>query len=108
MSFVVNDQVVVRVQTVWRRRRHGAWMWFLRKSHRSRFDHTLLVRVKEDGTVFDSILLSLPEYRAHKRWFTDSLRPAPLWITTEAGIASKFNALRPISNEGHSPKESPP
>jgi len=92
-SLVLNGRVKLRVQLIWRRPRHGIPTWFLPKIYRERFDHALLIRLEDDGTIFDSILLDADEYLRHRRWFVDELADSRVWLTTEAQVAARFRCL---------------
>ncbi|MEJ8839367.1 recombinase family protein [Ramlibacter sp. AN1133] len=92
-SLELDGRVKVRVQLIWRRRRHGIPTWFLPKIYRELFDHALLIRVEDDGSVFDSILLAADRYLRHRRWFVDDLEQPVVWLTTEAQIAARFRCL---------------
>ncbi|MCC2673751.1 MAG: hypothetical protein K0Q43_5190 [Ramlibacter sp.] len=72
-TLVVNKHVVLRLQVIWRRPRRGGTQWWLPKIYKGRFDWAFVIRMNEDGSVFDSILIDRTDYFALDRWLTDVL-----------------------------------
>lgn len=72
-TLLVNHSCIMRVQTIWRRRRYDGSQWALRKTYKGCFAYVLVVRMTDQGIPFDSILLTRKEYFASDKWLHDEL-----------------------------------
>jgi DNA invertase Pin-like site-specific DNA recombinase len=71
---VIDGDTILRVQVIRQHKRHEANRWLLRKVYRgAAFDWALVVRLNDDGSPVDSLLLRREEYFAHPMWFPDVL-----------------------------------
>jgi DNA invertase Pin-like site-specific DNA recombinase len=95
-SLVINATVKVRVQVIWARAKYGSMLqWSLPKIYAERFDHVLVVRLRADDSVLDSILFDRTAYFAHPIWFADAAVAGYAVLLTEGQLADKFRSLTP-------------
>lgn len=95
-SILINGQVRVRLQTIWRKPKYGELVqWSLPKIYGEPFDYVLVVRRNADDTVFDSILFRRDQYFRQALWFTDALPGSYEVYDNERVVASRFRTLSP-------------
>lgn len=93
-SLVLNGGVILKVQVIWREERRGSLQWRFVKKYKEDFHWALVVRVGEDGTAVDSLLLRRDEYFLTDVWMRDRLEGAWWQCRDDTALRHKLSALK--------------
>lgn len=91
-GFVLNG-LRVRVQTLWRRTTQQGSEWFRARSMSWIQDYALLVRINEDGTAHDFLLLNRTGYDGMPVWLTDKAPRGALQSHSAEELVCAFKTL---------------
>jgi hypothetical protein len=92
-TILINGRTVLRVQVIWKRPRYDGMQWSLRKIYNDRFDWVLVVRLREDDTARDSVLLRRDDYFAQEKWMQDQLTGGWRSCTSVEKLLAMFGDL---------------
>lgn len=92
-SLLVNGNTVLRLQVIWERPRHESKQWEVRKIYKGHFDWILLVRIREDDTAFDSLLLRREQYFSLDRWLHNALDDSWAVLRSREDVAAAMCKL---------------
>ena len=95
-TLLVNGNTVLRVQVIWKRPRHELEQWEIRKIYKGHFDWILVIRIRQDDTPLDSILLRRDQYFACDKWLNDALDESWTLLRSAPDVSEAMRKLRPI------------
>jgi len=97
---LLNGDCSLRVQVIRRKERDGVRLWALKKIYKGLdFDWVLVVRVEDDDTPHDSLLLSREEYFGTGKWLRDDVHGEWRIHRTTESIRELMASLRPRAKE---------
>ena len=89
----INGNTVLRLQVIWERRRHDVQQWEVRKIYKGHFDLILLVRIRQDDTAFDSLLLRREQYFSLDRWLHNAMDDCWAVLRSSEDVAAAMRKL---------------
>lgn len=93
-TLLINGVVVLRVQVIRKKIRHGSTQWALKKIYKGLpFDWVFVVRLQDDDTPLDSILFSRKDYFDHGKWLRDQLHGEWTFHTTVESVRILMEGL---------------
>lgn len=95
-TLLVNGETVLRLQVIWKRSRDALQEWEIRRVYKAHFDWVLVVRIREDDSPLDSILLNRQQYFSQTRWLHDTLDDSWTLLRSTAEVVGAMRALRPM------------
>lgn len=92
---LLENRLHLAIDLVWRRNAAAGTLWYLKKLDRCECDFVLLVRMEQNETARDFLLLSAEQYRWHPPWFKDAI---PSHITRLSCAGDLIRNLRALLN----------